>query len=81
MPAVAGAAVGGPAGAVVGGVLGAVGIGQQVNNMVLDATSGSKTRGSIGSSTEVATRKKDFYFKKMGVTREYAMMIDDFFNR
>lgn len=81
VPAVAGAAVGGPAGAVVGGVLGAVGIGQQVNNMVLDATSGSKTRGSIGSSTEVATRKKDFYFKKMGVTREYAMMIDDFFNR
>lgn len=80
-PVAAGAAVGGPAGAVVGGILGAVGIGQQINTMTHEATQGSKARGSIGSGTEVATRKKDFYFKKMGVTREYAMMIDDFFNR
>jgi len=78
---VAGAAVGGPVGAVAAGVLGSIGIGGQINSMVQEATQGSKVRGNTGSSVEVSIKQKDFYFKEMGVTAQYARMIDDFFDR
>lgn len=65
----------------IGGTLGAVGMASQVNNMLLDATQGSKTRGTQGSSTDTGWRVKAIYFKQMAITAEYAKMIDDFFNR
>lgn len=68
-------------GNVVGGVLGAIGMANQLNNMTLDATQGSRTRGAQGSSADVATRRKAIYFKDMCVTAQYAEMIDSFFDR
>lgn len=68
-------------GNIVGGTLGAIGMASQVNNMLMSATQGSKTRGVQGSSTDTAWRVKAVYFKQMSVTREYAEMIDDFFER
>ena len=53
----------------------------QVNNSIQEATKGSTTRGNIGSSVVVACGGQRVYMKKMGVTREYAEIIDDYFDR
>lgn len=68
-------------GNLVGGTLGVVGMASQTNNMLLEATNGAKARGTIGTSTEVGWRVKGVYFKQMSITKEYAEMIDDFFDR
>lgn len=46
-----------------------------------EATVGNKTRGNQGGSLNAATNRMDFYFKKMGITANYARAIDDFFSR
>lgn len=79
--AIGGAIAGGPVGAAVGGALGALGIGSKINGIVQETTKGAKTRGTIGSSAEVAARVKDIYFKEMGITEQYAAMIDSYFDR
>lgn len=68
-------------GNVIGGSVGFLGMAQQVNSMVIEATKGSTSRGSQGSSSLTAMRAKDFYIKFMCVRRQYARMIDDFFDR
>lgn len=70
-----------PAGMAVAGVLGAIGIASSVNSMVKDSTQGSKSRGNIGTSTDVAMRYKGIFLKHMQISGEQARMIDDFFDR
>lgn len=66
---------------VAAGALGAIGLANSIYNMTKDSTQGSKTRGNQGSSTDVGLRVKGVYFKHMCVTRNYAEMIDSFFDR
>lgn len=68
-------------GNVVAGTLGVIGASTMANNALLEATQGSKTRGHLGTSTEVASRTKDVYYKSMSITKEYAEMIDGYFDR
>lgn len=75
----------GVASALSGNVVGAVGSGlglmNTINNAIIEATKGSTARGSQGGGALVAFRSKDFYIKRMSITKEYAKMIDDFFDR
>lgn len=68
-------------GNVVGAGVGAVGMTQSINNLLIDSTKGSTTRGNQGGSSLTALRAKDFYLKFMSITNQYAMMIDDFFDK
>lgn len=40
-----------------------------------------QNRGNNNGAIDVATKTKDFYFKRMQITREYAVMLDDYFDR
>lgn len=60
---------------------GLVGAASTFNQMTIDSTKGSKTRGGSGSVAEVATKVKGIYAKKMCVNNNYARMIDSFFDR
>lgn len=73
---VAGALTGG-----VGAVVGAVGIGGMISGGVDALTRGSAVKGSQGTSSEVAIKKKGIYWKCMSVQENYARMIDDYFDR
>jgi hypothetical protein len=64
-----------------GGVLGLSGLAMQANNAIIEATKGNLARGSYSGSIDVASRTKNFYFRTMAVTDEYARMIDSFFTR
>lgn len=64
-----------------GQIAGAVGLASAVTSMLIDSTMSAKVRGSQGNSTEVASRTKGVYFKKMGITSEYAKVIDSYFDR
>lgn len=64
-----------------GGVLGLSGLALQANNAIIEATKGNLARGSYSGSIDVATRTKNFYFRLMAVSDDYAVMIDDFFTR
>lgn len=59
----------------------AIGLTQTINNAIIESTKGSTSRGNQGGSASVAWRAKDFYIKRMSITKEYAKMIDDFFDR
>lgn len=78
---VVGVAAGIATGNVGGAIASAFGAAQQANNMVIESTKGSTTRGNQGSSSLTAIRGKDFYIKSMCVTNNYANIIDDFFDR
>lgn len=69
----------------VGGVVGAAQFPMQMeretNAAMIEQTSGSKVRGTQGSSSEVATKGKGIYYKYMSITEEFARRIDDFFDR
>lgn len=54
---------------------------QQATSAYLEATQGNKTKGTQGGNVDAATKRMDFYFKQMGITRNYAEIIDDFFDR
>lgn len=68
-------------GQALGGVLGLSGLALQANNAIIEATKGNLARGSYSGSIDVATRTKNFYFRIMAVSDDYAVMIDDFFTR
>lgn len=70
-------AVSGVAPVAVGGV---VGLASGINNMMTSANKPSQAKGSNGTSVSVATRTKDFWFKRMHVTSQYAKIIDDYFD-
>lgn len=68
-------------GNLVGGVLGVVGMAESYASMQVESTAGNRARGNQGASADVATGAKDFYFRTMGCSEEYAEMIDGFFDR
>jgi hypothetical protein len=59
---------------------GSLGLASGINNMMVSANKPSQAKGSNGASVSVATRTKDFYFKRMHVTAQYAKIIDDYFD-
>lgn len=54
---------------------------RETNAAHIEATAGSKVRGTCGSSSNVASRAMGIYYKYMCVTEQFAKMIDDFFDR
>lgn len=61
-------------------VAGAIGSASATNNMILAYNSPPQARGTTSGSTDVATRTKNFWFKKMHVNEEYAKIIDGYFD-
>lgn len=76
----AGAGVGAITGGI-GAVVGAVGISGTISSLISNATKGSTTKGTQGTSTEVAIGAKGIYFKYYSVQEEFARVIDDYFDR
>lgn len=70
-----------PLAAVAIGVAGVAGLGQQINQMHIDATQHTKVRGNVGGDTLTGIRRKKIYFKIMTVSREYAQIIDEYFDK
>lgn len=68
-------------GNVAGVVTGALGIASTVNNSIIEATKGSTTRGNQSGSALAANGANQIYVKNMCITRQYARMIDSFFDR
>lgn len=62
-----------------GAALSAVGMAQTLNQMSIESTRGNSYAGSTSGSALCATKEKDFYFKHMCITKNYAKMIDDYF--
>ncbi len=58
----------------------AIGLASSINSVVQAANRPPQARGSSTGTVDVATRSKNFYFKQMQVSYEYARIIDDFFN-
>ena len=50
-----------------------------VNQVAVAETRPPQARGSNGGTIEVATRTKNFWFRHMSVTAQYAKIIDDYF--
>lgn len=66
----------------IGGALqGGLGVAQQVNSSIIEATKGNAARGSQTSDTDIAQRKKNFYFKRMSLNAAAAERADSFFSR
>ena len=90
--ALTGVVHGGLGGAVAGATLGAtrdvVGSLSPVLSDVINELSGSmtparvpnETKGSADSNLMVQSNTKNFYFRRMSITKNYAMMIDSFFD-
>jgi hypothetical protein len=55
--------------------------GRDTNAAHIEATAGSKSRGTSDSSANVASRAMGIYYKYMCITEQFAKMIDDFFDR
>lgn len=72
------------ASAMTGNVMGiassTIGLASSINSIVTNATRPPQSRGSGGGNVAVATRTKNFYFRFMCVQKEYAQIIDDFFD-
>lgn len=64
-----------------GVVQGALGIAQNVNSAVVEATRGNTSRGNQSGGVATADKHQGVYMRYMGVTIQYAAMIDDFFDR
>lgn len=68
-------------GSVIGSAGNLIQMERETNAAHIEATAGSKVRGNSGSSAEVASKSKAIYYKYMGITEQYARMIDDYFDR
>ena len=85
-------AIGGVGSAVVGAVIGAGQGAISASSTLLSDTLNemrgkdvptrmpNETRGNLSSNLLVQLRQKQFLFRKMSITKNYAMMIDDFFD-
>ena len=73
---VAGAMTGNPA-AIIGG---ASAFASSANNVLNAMNRPPQANGVSSGSIDVATRSKDFYFKQMQVSEQYAKIIDEYFN-
>lgn len=94
--AMKGAITAGPTGAIAGGTLGGIiggltngtamrVLSDEVNDKLGTGMTGTvrmpnQTRGKAESNLMVQTQQKQFYFRKMCITKNYAMMIDDYFD-
>ena len=74
---VAGGAMSGNPMAMVGGIMG---LANTANNIVLATNRPSQAKGTNSGTIDVATRTKDFYFRQMQISAEYARIIDDYFD-
>lgn len=60
---------------------GAFGLANSINGLVMQQAKPNTVKGQQGSSTNTATREKNFYFVNKHITQEYAKIVDDFFWR
>ena len=58
-----------------------INLAQSINSATIESTKGSTTRGNAGGDILVACRSKDFYIKRMSITKQCAKIIDDFFDK
>lgn len=58
-----------------------VGAAQMRNQMIIDSTHGTTVGGRTGSSTFTGTKQRCILVKHMSIKKEYAEIIDDFFDR
>ncbi len=77
----AGAGISALQGNTAGVISGMIGVAQTINTAAHEANHGATGHGIQGGTAAVAGRTKDFYFKKMQIQYDYAMMIDDYFTR
>lgn len=63
--------------AMIGGIMG---LANTANNIVLATNRPSQAKGTNSGTIDVATRSKDFYFRQMQISAEYARIIDDYFD-
>lgn len=68
-------------GNLIGASMGAVGLANNINGYTLAANRPPQAVGNSDGDIMVATRNKNFWFKRMGVTRNYAEIIDDYFTK
>lgn len=62
-------------------ISGGLGMAETVNSTVHAMTKGDVARGAQNGAPYVASRKYNFYYKKMCIRPEYARMIDGYFDR
>lgn len=82
-----GGVIGALAGGATGGITSAINSGKQLladtkNDMLqgyLPARFPSTVKGTLSTNLLAQTREKNFYFKRMCITKNYASMIDDYF--
>lgn len=58
-----------------------IGVAQGVNSALIEQNRGDRARGVQSGGLDVSRGVKDFYFKFMCITPEYARIIDDFFDK
>lgn len=68
-------------GNIAGSVSAIVGFAQGINSMLIEQARGDRARGVQSGGADIASQTKDLYFKRMGVTVEFARIIDDYFDR
>lgn len=71
-----GAMSGNPA-AIAGGVMG---LANTANSVILATNRPAQAKGTNSGTIDVASRTKDFYFRQMQISAEYARVIDDYFD-
>lgn len=74
---IVGGAMSGNPSTVIGGIMG---LANTTNNIVLATNRPNQAKGTNSGTIDVATRTKDFYFRQMQVSSEYAKIIDDYFD-
>lgn len=60
---------------------GALGVAGNANSMLNALNRSPQASGTNSGTIDVANRDKDFYFRQMQVTQEYARMIDEYFDK
>ena len=63
--------------AVAGGIMG---LANPANSVILAINRLTQAKGTNGGTIDVASRTKDFYFRQMQSSAEYAKVIDDYFD-
>lgn len=59
---------------------GAMGLANTANSVILATNRPPQAKGTNSGTIDVATRTKDFYFRQMQISAEYARVIDDYFD-
>lgn len=59
---------------------GIMGLASNVNSTILATNRPPQAKGTNSGTIDVASRTKDFYFRQMQISAEYAKIIDDYFD-